>query len=218
MDLPVVFSHYVLSKNTHSTEEYLMKMQNGDAFLSRYNTGKGKVYLSSAPLNTGFSNFAKHALFVPVLYKMAIHSQPIRPLCYTIGKEESIEIPAGDNSQSDNVFHIKNTSSDFDMIPEYRTIEGKTSILIHNRITEAGNYYLYRGSETIAVLSFNYNRKESNLSCYSPEELNRQMEVVGAFNFSLVERRAVEVGVDDFVRPFIGPGQVAGELGKGKQG
>lgn len=174
LDLPVVFNHYVLSKNTRSTAEYILRLQNGESFLSSYSVGKGKLYLSTVPLNKEFSNFAKHALFVPTLYMIAINSQAQQPLFYTIGKDESIETTK--LITGENVYHIRNEAKNFDIIPEHKMMETKVQINVHNQITDGGNYYLYAGKEQVMPLSFNFNRMESDLTCYTPDELQSLTE------------------------------------------
>ena len=188
LDLPVVSKHYIISKNTHSDEEYLMKLQNGDVFLSKYDVGKGKMYLLSVPLNSAFSNFFKHSIFVPTLYKIGIYSQSTKVLFHTIGNDETIESTAG--LIGENVFHIRNLNSDFDIIPEVKVSEKKTEILLHNQITKAGNYNLVVGKELVSGLAFNFNRKESNLNCYNTAELRELLEKNNLTNFSVLEKNA----------------------------
>ena len=169
LDLPKVFSHYVFSKTTQNGEEYLLKLQNGDVFLSSYNVDKGTFYIAATPLNPAFSNFTKHALFVPTLYMIGINSQLHQPLFYTLGKDENIE--TNKLTVGENVYHVKNESTDFDVIPEHQMMDTKALINVHNQLSESGNYDLYIGKENAMPLSFNYNRMESDLSCYTADEL-----------------------------------------------
>lgn len=187
LDLPVVFNHYVFSKSTRNTEEYLLRMQNGNAFLSGYKVGKGNLYVSAVPLNTDFSNFAKHALFVPTLYMIAINSQLQQPLFYTIGKDENIETTR--LITGENVYHIRNETTAFDIIPEHKLMETKVQINVHNQITDGGNYNLYAGKEKIMPLSFNFNRLESDLTCYTTDELQGITE-----NEQLINTRVLASG------------------------
>ncbi len=185
LDLPKVSRHYVISKSSHSSEEYLLKLQNGDMFLSKYDVGKGKLYLSAVSLNASFSSFPKHAVFVPTLYKIGMYSQGKEPLFYTIGNDETIECP--DMLTGENVFHIKSLNTDFDVIPEHKSIDAKTEIFVHNQITNAGSYNLYAGKDLITGISFNFNRKESDLSCYSSDELKKLAAEKNLNNFNVLE-------------------------------
>ncbi len=185
LDLPKVFQHYSISKNSRSTEEYLMKLQNGNVFLGKYQSQKGLVYLLSVPINEKYSNFVKHAIFVPTLYKIAIQSQNSTPLFYTIGNNQSIEVE--NVLTGENVFRLKNINSDFEIIPEHKLIDLKMQLLVNNQISQAGNYNVSADKTVIAGVSFNYNRNESDLNCNSSEQLNSLISQKGYTNMNLIE-------------------------------
>lgn len=188
LNLPVVSKHYVYTKLTHSNEEYLLKLQNNDVLLSTYNIEKGKLYLSSVSLQSNYSNFAKHSLFVPSLYKIGIYSQNSQALFYTIGKDEAIE--SGNILTGENVFHIRGVNNNLDIIPEHKVLASKTQIIVHNQIINDGNYHLIVGNEKISGISFNFNRNESNLNCYASDELNDQLLKKNYSNFIILEAGA----------------------------
>ncbi len=188
LDLPKVNSHFVLSKAVQSNEEYLLKMQNGDNFLCKYDVGKGKLYTSAVSLGADFSNFAKHSVFVPTLYKIGMFSQSSSPLFYTIGSNSSIE--SANVLTGESVFHIKGVNSTFDVIPEHKVQDSKTEIFIHNQITDAGNYLLYADKDLVTGLSFNFNRKESDLTCYNADELKKQISDKNIQNIQVIETSA----------------------------
>ncbi len=185
LDLPKVFEYYPLSKTTRSTEENLLRLQNGNAFLSKYSFGKGKVYLSAVGSSNMFSNFAKHALFVPTLYKIAIYSQTTSPLFYTIGNNEVIESKNVQNGE--NAFHLKNVDNSFDVIPEHKNVDTRLLIYTHDQITSAGNYQLLAGKDVLLGTGFNFNRKESDLTCYTLDELSEQINKSDLQNFNVLE-------------------------------
>ena len=191
LDLPKVNEHFVISKTTRSNEEYLLKLQNGDVFLSKYDVEKGKLYVSAVGVSDEFSNLPKHAIFVPTLYKIGMYSQIAQPLFYSIGNEESIECKKVISGE--NVFHIKSINGKTDIIPEHKVLDSKTAIMVHNQITEAGNYNLYANTELIGGMSFNFNRKESNLTCYSSDELKEEVTKNNLFNISILELQSKSI-------------------------
>lgn len=191
LDLPKVNEHFVFSKTTRSNEEYLLKLQNGDVFLSKYDVAKGKLYVSAVGVSDNFSNFAKHAIFVPTLYKIGMYSQVAQPLFYTIGNDESIECKKVISGE--NVFHIKSPNGKFDIIPEHKVLDSKTAIMVHNQIIEANNYNLYANTELITGMSFNFNRKESDLTCYSPSELKEEVNKYNLFNINILELQSKSI-------------------------
>lgn len=191
IDLPAVLSHYVLSRGTRSNEEYLMRMQNGNTLLGKFDFEKGKVYLSAVPLDPEWSNFTRHALFVPTLYKIAVYSQGFLPLFYTIGEADAVDVGSA-SVTGENVFHIKGDASsslttNFDIIPEHKVGENGTSVFLHNQVKDAGNYSLHLGENKLTGLSFNYDRKESNLDCYTAKELLDEKDKAVLSNFVLIE-------------------------------
>ncbi len=185
LDLPKVSEHFVLSKTTRSNEQYLLKLQNGDLFLSAYDVEKGKLYVSAVGVSESFSNLTKHAIFVPTLYKIAMHSQVSQPLFYTIGKDEGIE--SGKVISGENVFHIKNVAKKIDIIPEHKLQDSKTVILVHNQIKEANNYDLLANTELIGGVSYNFNRTESDLTCYKIDELKEKITETNLMNMAVLE-------------------------------
>lgn len=188
LNLPIVNEHFVISKSSRSNEEYLMKMQNGDVFFSEYGVGMGRLYLSAVPLQMESSNFAQHSVFVPTLYKAAIYSQAVAPLFYTIAADEAIKLNSAVTGE--NVYHVKGIKSDVDIIPEHKVMDGATDIYVHNQITSAGNYNLLMGKEMMTGVSFNFNRKESDLNCYTAEELQKVISDKGYSNIGIIETGA----------------------------
>ncbi len=186
LDLPVVSKHYVISKSTKMREEVLMTLSNGESFLSKYVSGKGNVYLLSVNLSDDFSNFHRHALFVPAFYNIALFSQPVRPLFQTIGKEKSTEFP-NTNISGESVYRIIGSNNQYEIIPEQKIIGPLTSVVFGNQLKEAGNYLLKAKVDTLFGLSFNYDRKESVLEYFNVEELESLADKAGSANFSVVE-------------------------------
>ena len=190
LDLPLVHAHYTQSHSNHTSEDVLLKMRNGDSFFSKYNFMKGKIYLSAVPLNPDWSNLTNHAIFVPLMYKIAVNSQPSSELFYTVGRNSSIDVKT--KLTGENVFKIKGDGSaplttNFEIIPESRITDLQPSIFVHDQIKDAGNYELFAGNDLLSGISFNYDRKESDLSRYSSDELTALCEKSGLNNFSLLE-------------------------------
>lgn len=184
LDLPVTQAHFTVSKNNRTTRENLLSLQNNEAFLNQYTYGKGKVYLYTVPLVQDFSNLPKHALFVPLMYNTGSLSQTQLPPYYTIGDKKLIEINKN-NLSGDKVYHLVNFKDKFDIIPHHQIIDNKSKIDVHDQISAAGNYSLTDGQDTIEPISFNFNRKESELSYYSTDELTD--ESAGFKNFTLLK-------------------------------
>jgi len=190
LDLPKVSEHYVISKTSRSNGEHLLTLQNGNAFLNKYDVDKGKLYISAVPLNSG-SNFAKHAIFVPTLYKIGMYSQNTQVLFYTISKDQTIETK--NVVTGENVYHIRGINTNFDIIPEHKISDAKTEIFFHDQITEAGNYDLFANTSRLTGISFNFNRNESDLRYFTPDELKEKINNYNYLNINILNLTESEI-------------------------
>ncbi len=174
IDLPMVLKHFIIHQEIRSGEEVLLKLQNNHPFLISAPVDKGKVYLFASPANESWTMFPKHTIFVPTLYKIALLSSPGHPLFYPTSENATIELPVDSVSES-NIYKIKKMDSGYEVIPEVRKFGTNISLITHDQIKDAGFYLVTRGNKSLAGLAFNYNRKESDLSCYSVKELEQQI-------------------------------------------
>ncbi|HWY38890.1 MAG TPA: BatA domain-containing protein [Bacteroidia bacterium] len=187
MDMPLINYHYAEQGNSRSGEEILLRLLNGQSFLSLYNKGKGRLYVCSAPLNEKSSSFARHALFVPTLIKIAILSRPAPPLYYFNGENEALDVSLI-NISGEKPMHINSKQTDF--IPEVKTTESNRYVLTHGLPEHAGNYSLVHDKNLLQGLAFNYKRKESDLTCYTKNELEDMAKKPGWHRVHIVEAGA----------------------------
>jgi len=169
-DLPVVKAYYEISRQLQSSQMVIMSMLNGKAFLTHESAGKGQIYLLAVPLEEQYSNFARHAVFVPALYRIALLSAASDPLYYIIGRDNKIEL-SNTFLKGDNTLKIASASGDFEFIPGLQNVNKKLNIRIYNQIRKAGHYKLLKNNEILKGLSFNYNRKESEMKFAGRTEL-----------------------------------------------
>jgi hypothetical protein len=186
IDLPFVFQKFRISVVSRSRQESLLELQTGGVFLNMYHLEGGKVYLFAVPLQTAFSNFPKHAIFVPTMYKIAVSSVIEDNLFYNIGENDVINVRHY-NLSGDNVFRIRGRESDFEFIPEHRRINAHLDIFPHGQISLAGNYTLFDGENPVKGIAFNYNRTESELNFYTVDELNEILNNQGHRNIQILE-------------------------------
>ena len=169
-DLPVVKKYYQLSSSANHKPESLMDLPGKKPFWSGYVSRKGNVYVCAVPLDENFSNLPRHALFVPVIFRIALRSGHDQPLFYTIGRDETLEIPP---VQINARQVLKLVKGDNNIIPDARQQEGSTVLFIADQVKETGTYDLKKADSTIAVLAFNDSRSESDLSYFSDNDLHR---------------------------------------------
>jgi hypothetical protein len=187
-DLPVVNSYYQVSSQPGSRQIVIMSMLNAKPFLTSESAGNGQVYLLAVPLEEAYSNFARHALFVPVMYRIALLSAATDPLYYTIGKDDRIELPNAVIT-GDHMLKIASESGDFEFIPGRQNLNKKMDLFVYNQVTKAGHYKLLRDGEVLKGLGFNYNRKESIMKFDSGTDLQEQISRYSLANFRVLESK-----------------------------
>lgn len=167
-DLPLVTRYYELTGTSRSGRESLMDLPGGKTFFAVYPYGKGKTYLSAVPLDDSYSNLPHHALLVPLLLRIALLSGHDPALFYTIGGDEIVEtLPI----QSTDKQLLKLHMGQQVIIPDVRQQEGGTMLYLSDQVREPGNYRLQRQDSLMAVLAFNNNRSESDLTYMDEAEL-----------------------------------------------
>ena len=165
IDLPAVMRHYVAT--TADNAEVLLQTERNNAFLTCSPYQGGNIFCCASPLNTTWSAFPLHSLFVPTLYNMAMQNNLQTNLYYTIGKNEMIMVFA--NRGNDNVVTI--AGNNMECIPEIQPAGQELHLFEHAQVREAGNYTVLLQNDTLACLSFNYDRKESPMQFCSASDL-----------------------------------------------
>lgn len=172
MKLPATKANYKMSNFGSRGEEQLLTYRDGTAYLSKYQSEQGNLYLCAAPLSEQYNNLIRNGeIFIPMLYKMAISSGKYRPIAYTIGRDEVIQV---DNkisgSGAETVYKLKGRAEEF--IPEQRIVGSKVFLGIDNQVEAAGFYNLFLNpDEILEKFGFNFDRKESNLKYYTEDDL-----------------------------------------------
>ncbi len=186
IDLPLVNAYYPILRNGKNVSETVMKLSGGNAYLTSTQSGRGIVYLLASSLQPEDGNFPRHALFVPVLLRAALRgsSEINKPLI--IGEDHDFGI-SDTLISADNVFHLINKKEKFDIIPESKIYNNATVLSVHDQIKNAENYDLNAGNSLVAVESFNFNRKESDLSVYTASELTELSSKYGNSRINVIE-------------------------------
>jgi hypothetical protein len=172
-DLPKVKKYYSHPANVFSSEIPLLKLDNKQSLLSYVPYLRGNVFVLSVPLNDDWSNFPRHAIFLPVMYQLALQYVNSIPLSFELMPNKNI-ILSDVNTNSKVVYSLKSEGRSF--IPDQKTINGQLNLFTNEDFNKAGFYTLtYNSGEEAAnpVLAFNYKRSESNTSCYSSAELKK---------------------------------------------
>ncbi|MCF6341894.1 MAG: BatA domain-containing protein [Bacteroidales bacterium] len=187
-ELPTVNKHFRYGYPVSSGLENLVSLLNGDDFLLRKNIGAGQLFLLSVSLDKGFGNFSSQALFVPLMYGVAVTGGVIPRLFYTLDKDEFLTAGLGTVPESETVFSLQQATSGYTFIPEQQSANGDLHLLLRNSKPETDGFYNLRlGDSTWRVFAFNYNRSESQTEYYSPDEIREELNNSGLVNFKVLD-------------------------------
>ena len=137
----------------------ILQYDDGSNFLASIGNQLGKIYVFATPINKQQTNFQNSPLIVPVFYNMAMTNANANNQTFTIGANESFLIEA--TLSKDEVVNIQNASASF--IPMQQILPTKVKINFGDYPEQAGNFAINQKNNTIAKVSFNYPRNESNL-------------------------------------------------------
>ncbi len=184
---PKIEGHLKFAENIRSGETSLLWFQNDDKALSMLPYEKGKVWVFSFPLNRQNETFAHDILFVPSIYNIVLNSLPHQQISYIAGREQTFFLPGNINADLSSPIEIENKEKNIKFIPGI-TISQQGYRLDLSGLTEnAGYYFVKNKNEIIASLSFNYDRSESNLSCFSPDELKERVKLLNLEKASVLD-------------------------------
>lgn len=186
VNLPLIQEHYKLNLTNRSSFEVLMKLQNGDPLLGRIEDQGNITYLSTDPMTDQSSNFVRHALFVPTMYRIGFSSLHAASLFYEVNANEVLDLRY-ESSVNKEAPHILGLTDKTDIIPEVRNTNSGLHLFTRGQINQAGFYSVNANRESLFPLAFNYSRKESDLTCYNKEELNTILTERGLNSFRIIE-------------------------------
>ena len=160
----------------------ILRMRDGESYLSEFASGPGRVYVFAAPFSKAYSDFVTHALFVPVMYRLAMLSYRNEQLpAYRLTQGSvSLQLPvdaAVANGTAERIdeagFRFVNDS--VVLIPAQRVLGQQVRLEIPEGMDAAGFYQVQRRGKVLTTLAFNQPKRESELAAYSADELRKMI-------------------------------------------
>lgn len=168
--LPSTKMHYTLTPSSTSREEVLMRYRSGQPYLNKYASGSGFVYLSLAPLDEDVNDLTKQPeVFIPLLFKSALANNQSRQIAYFIGEGQQVQAENKPNSNESN-YILRSTVQEW--IPRQNRSGTSITVSLDEQVEQAGIYDLVWGNTIEQTVALNYNRKESDVSIMSRDNLS----------------------------------------------
>jgi hypothetical protein len=186
----------------------LLSYRTGDPYLLSLRTpytSSDQIFVFSTPLRQEFTSLYRHAIFVPVMYRLASMSKSLDvPLYYpmdenTLALEASRLLDSASREVGGQRYLYKLRHNQQELIPLQRVVNGRLLMEVPQNIIEAGFYDLVRTEEAadaannavdLLSLSFNNTEAESLVAQYSIDELMQRIE--GLDQVSLYEAEDIE--------------------------
>ncbi|MCS7017956.1 MAG: BatA domain-containing protein [Cytophagales bacterium] len=162
------------------TGKELLSLRNGQPYLTVFELFNSTVFLFASPLDLAFTELPQNALFVPIMYKIALAGRRSgERLAYSFA-EPLIALPLaeGQNFSRNDVLKlvpVDSLSINRELIPVQRFADNQLIIELPKTELPAGNYNLVqrKNNNIVASLALNYDKAESQFKTYTIEELKR---------------------------------------------
>ncbi len=141
----------------------ILKFKNGKAFLSQ----SGKIFLLASPLESKYTNFYNHALFVPVMYRIAASAKKAAQENYYTLTNDLITLRADSLFGEEPIRLIGNQ----EIVPPQRRVGDRFFLEMPKFSMNAGFYYVKYREDTLNLMAVNLDKRESDLSQFSSEEI-----------------------------------------------
>lgn len=199
-DLPKVYKHTEIRKLKFRNTLTLMSLQNGTSFFTLSKIGGGNIFSFASQLGGDWTNFADNALFVPVMYKIAMLGAQTGRLSYTIGIDRELTVnDLTDFAESD--VRIRNEQGNFEMIPVVDLRNNRAVVRLYDELPGAGFYTVNKGDELIATTAWNDSRAESKMQFMNGEEVSKLMKDNGLNVLTVM--KAGEIRSDDVMQMMV---------------
>lgn len=153
----------------------IASLQNGEPFIMMSRVDKGSVFVFSSTLDEECCDLANHAIFVPLMYKMALVGGGISDLSYTLGRDKYHNI----NDMTllvDDRISVRSENGLYETFPLVEN-RGKLNYLyFFEDLPSAGFYDIYKNEDYISTMAWNDNRNESEMSFYEKDDVTKLLK------------------------------------------
>lgn len=183
--------------NIGTDRSAILKFKDQRAFLTLVQK-TGKVYLMASPLQVAYTDFSNHALFVPVMYRLAASGKKatLRPY-YTM--EENFVTLTSDSLQGDEPLRLVGSE---EIVPSQRRVGDRVFLDIPKFSITQGFYQIAHNGDTLGLLAFDLDKAESQLAQFTGQEIKTQ--VGGGDHISLFEAESTETFSNEIKARYLG--------------
>ncbi|MEQ1584915.1 MAG: BatA domain-containing protein [Cyclobacteriaceae bacterium] len=141
----------------------ILRFKNGRPYLSRFNN----TFVMASSLSREISDLSTHAIFVPVMYRIAASGKKAERKPYYYLSSSLVTVPA-DSLAGEEPARMK---GDQELVPSQRRFGDRLLLEIPRYTVNQGFYYVTHSRDTLDLLAFNLEKTESILDQFTGEEV-----------------------------------------------
>lgn len=141
----------------------ILRFKNGQPYLSRFNN----TFVMASSLSREVSDLSTHAIFVPVMYRIAASGKKAERKPYYYLSSSLVTVPA-DSLAGEEPARMK---GDQELVPSQRRFGDRLLLEIPRYTVNQGFYYVTHSRDTLDLLAFNLEKTESILDQFTGEEV-----------------------------------------------
>ncbi len=151
----------------------------GESFLLNKKVQERNLYLFGSPLDTRFTSMPVHAIFLPIMYRIAqFAGQKPSPLAFHLDSRIiNMDIRGFQNETPLNVI-----GDDMDFIPNQNMSGATLTLELPPTGINTGYFHVLSEEDTLRTFALNHSRVESSNEYYSQEELLQIIEDYPSFS------------------------------------
>ncbi len=172
----------------------ILRFKNGLPYLSRF----GNTFVMASPLEKGATDFFTNALFVPVMYRIASSGKKAesRPYFYL---STSLVTVATDSLVGEEPAKLIGAQ---ELVPSQRRLGDKLLLEIPRFSVNQGFYHVTHRRDTLDLVAFNLEKKESILGQFSGEEIKTSLG--GGDHISIFKASSTDTFSNEIKERYLG--------------
>lgn len=177
-----------------SDRSALLRFKDGTPYLSR----SGNTYVLASPLDNAWSDFQNHALFVPVMYRMAASGHRVSQKPYYLLSDRLATLQM-DSLGGESPVTLTGKQ---EIVPAQRRNGDRVILEIPRFSIEPGFYVARIQNDTLGLIAFDMDKRESLLEQWNPEEVKAMLG--GGNNISIFQPAALGSFSNEIKERYLG--------------
>ncbi len=172
----------------------MLRFKNGMPYLSKF----GNVFVMASPLEKTSTDFFNHALFVPVMYRIASSGKKTERKPYFDLSSSLISVSTDSLTGEEPAKLI----GPQELVPSQRRMGDRLLLELPRFSVSQGFYYVTHSNDTLDLVAFNLEKKESMLEQFSGEEIKTALG--GGNHISIFKATSTETFSNEIKERYLG--------------